>query len=87
MSKTDYRLGGEETWRPDELFLEALYFGFRTTRGIHGPDFTERYGLDLFREKGAALQSLRDEGLVNLTGDILTPTRRGLALADRLCLL
>jgi oxygen-independent coproporphyrinogen III oxidase len=79
--------GGQESLAPDELLLEALYFGFRTIRGIHGPDFTERYGLDLFREKGPALRSLRDEGLVNLTGDILTPTRRGLALADRLCLL
>jgi oxygen-independent coproporphyrinogen III oxidase len=79
--------GGQESLTPDELLLEALYFGFRTSQGIHGPDFTERYGLDLFREKGPALQSLRDEGLVNLSGDILTPTRRGLALADRLCLL
>jgi len=79
--------GGQESLAPDELLLEALYFGFRTIQGIHGPDFAERYGLDLFREKGPALQSLRDEGLVNLAGDILTPTRRGLALADRLCLL
>jgi len=79
--------GGQESLAPDELLLEALYFGFRTIQGIHGPDFAERYGLDLFREKGPALQSLRDEGLVNLAGDILTPTRRGLALADRLCML
>jgi oxygen-independent coproporphyrinogen III oxidase len=78
---------GQENLGPDELLLEALYFGFRTTRGICGSDFTERYGLDLFREKGPALQSLHDEGLVNLQGDILIPTRRGLALADRLCLL
>jgi oxygen-independent coproporphyrinogen III oxidase len=78
---------GQENLGPDELLLEALYFGFRTTRGICGSDFTERYGLDLFRKKGPALQSLHDEGLVNLQGDILVPTRRGLALADRLCLL
>ena len=79
--------GGQESLSSDQLRLEALYFGFRTIQGIRGSDFAERYGLDLFREKGPALQSLRDEGLVNLQGDILTPTRRGLALADRLCLL
>ncbi|HET6488424.1 MAG TPA: radical SAM family heme chaperone HemW [Syntrophales bacterium] len=79
--------GGQESLSPDQLRLEALYFGFRTIRGIRGSDFAERYGLDLFREKGPALRSLRDEGLVNLQGDILAPTRRGLALADRLCLL
>ncbi len=78
---------GREDLTPDELRLEALYFGFRTIRGIRGPDFAERYGFDLIREKSAALQSLREQGLVNLQGEILTPTRRGLALADRLCLL
>jgi oxygen-independent coproporphyrinogen-3 oxidase len=80
-------LGGEENLAPDELCLEALYFGFRTIKGIHGPDFTERYGMDLLREKGPALRCLRDEGLVILEGNCLAPTRKGLALADRLCLL
>ena len=80
-------LAGEEDLSPEELRLEALYFGFRTKRGIHGPDFRERYGIDLFREKGPALRCLRDEGLVTLEDEFLAPTRRGLALADRLCLL
>ena len=80
-------LGGEENLSPDELRLEALYFGFRTIQGIHGPDFTARYGMDLLREKGPALRCLRDEGLVSLEGNFLAPTRKGLALADRLCLL
>jgi oxygen-independent coproporphyrinogen-3 oxidase len=80
-------LGGKENLAPDELCLEALYFVFRTIQGIHGPDFTERYGMDLLREKGPALRCLRDEGLVILEGNCLAPTRKGLALADRLCLL
>jgi len=78
-------LGGEENLTPEEMRLEALYFGFRTKRGIHGPDFRERYGVDLFREKGTALRCLRDDGLVTLEGEVMAPTRRGLALADRLC--
>jgi len=80
-------VAGVEDLTPEELRLEALYFGFRTKRGIHGPDFRERYGIDLFREKGPALRCLRDEGLVTLDDEFLAPTRRGLALADRLCLL
>jgi len=80
-------LAGEEDLSAEELRLEALYFGFRTKRGIHGPDFRERYGIDLFREKGPALRGLRDEGFVTLDDEFLAPTRRGLALADRLCLL
>jgi len=80
-------LAGEEDLSPEELRLEALYFGFRTKRGIHGHDVRERYGIDLFREKGPELRCLRDEGLVTLEDEFLAPTRRGLALADRLCLL
>lgn len=71
----------------EQLRMEALYFGFRTKRGIRGPAFRERYGLDLFREEEAALRGMREEGLIRLDGEVLSPTRRGLALADRLCLL
>ena len=67
--------------------MEALYFGFRTKRGIHGPAFRDRYGMDLFRQEENALRGMLDEGLIRMDGELLTPTRRGLALADRLCLL
>ena len=80
-------VAGLEDLSAEELRLEALYFGFRTKRGIHGPDFRKRYGIDLFRENGPALRHLRDEGFVTLEDEFLAPTRRGLALADRLCLL
>lgn len=78
---------GQEDLSQEQLQMEALYFGFRTKRGIHGPAFRDRYGLDLFREEGAALRGMREEGLIRLDGEVLSPTRRGLALADRLCLL
>jgi oxygen-independent coproporphyrinogen-3 oxidase len=78
---------GLEELSQEELRTEALYFGFRTKRGIHGPAFRDRYGLDLFRAEGAALGVMREEGLIRLDGEVLTPTRRGLALADLLCLL
>jgi oxygen-independent coproporphyrinogen-3 oxidase len=81
-----FPLGGEEDLTQEELRLEALYFGFRTIRGIRCAEFKDRYGLDLLGERGPALQCLRDEGLVSLDGNLLAPTRRGLALADRLCL-
>ena len=80
-------VAGLEDLSAEELRLEALYFGFRTKRGIYGPDFRKRFGIDLFREKGATLRCLRDEGFVTLEDEFLAPTRRGLALADRLCLL
>ena len=78
---------GQEDLSQEQLQMEALYFGFRTKRGIHGPAFRDRYGKDLFRQEENALRGMLDEGLIRLDGDFLTPTRRGLALADRLCLL
>ncbi len=80
-------VAGQEELSQEELQTEALYFGFRTRRGIHGPSFRERYGLDVFRQKGAALRRMRADGLIRLEGETLAPTRRGLAVADRLCLL
>lgn len=79
--------GGQEELSQDELRTEALYFGFRTKRGICGPAFRERYGLDLFGQEGDALRRMRDGGLIRLEGEFLVPTRKGLAVADRLCLL
>lgn len=78
---------GREALSQEELRTEALYFGFRTKRGIYGPAFRERYGLDLFRDEETALRGMKEEGLIRLDGEVLSPTRRGLALADRLCLL
>ncbi|NPV03262.1 MAG: radical SAM family heme chaperone HemW [Syntrophaceae bacterium] len=78
---------GQEELSQEELQTEALYFGFRTRRGIDGPAFRERYGLDLFAQKGAVLRRMRAEGLIRIDGEFLCPTRSGLAVADRLCLL
>ena len=80
-------LEGQEELSQEQLRTEALYFGFRTRRGIDGPAFRERYGLDLFRQEGAVLRRMQDAGLIRLDGEALTPTREGLAVADRLCLL
>ncbi len=80
-------LDGHEELKLEQLRTEALYFGFRTKRGIHGPAFRERFGLDLFSREETALHTMMAEGLILLDGEVLTPTRRGLALADRLCLL
>ena len=78
---------GQEELSLEQLRMEALYFGFRTKRGIDGPTFRERYGLDLFRQKGAVLRRMQAEGLILLEGETLAPTRKGLAVADSLCLL
>jgi putative oxygen-independent coproporphyrinogen III oxidase len=69
------------------LRLEALYFGFRTVKGIHLPNFTENYGLDILSEKKEMIRKLEKEGLIRFDGTFLKPSTDGMALADSLCLL
>jgi len=70
----------------EQLQLEALYLGFRTKRGICLHEFKTRFGCDLLTEKEEILGKLREEGLVSIQDGCLSPTRAGLAIADRLSL-
>ncbi len=78
---------GEEILTPEQLQLEALFLGLRTRRGVDVADLKTRYGSDLLAEKKEILGKLEEEGLVDLRDGIVSPTRRGLALSDRLTLL
>lgn len=71
----------------EQLRLEALYLGLRTRKGIHLETFRMRYGQDLVREKGKFLNQLIGDGLLEICGEYLRPTRQGMAVADSLALI
>jgi oxygen-independent coproporphyrinogen-3 oxidase len=71
----------------EQLRMEALFLGLRKKSGIHLHDFAKQYQWDLAVEKKAILDQFQKEGLVSIRNGFLTPTRAGLALADRLSLL
>jgi oxygen-independent coproporphyrinogen-3 oxidase len=66
----------------EQLRLEALFLGLRTSQGIHLADFTFRFQCDLVAEKKEGIEKLSEDGLVTIEQGILRPTRSGLAVAD-----
>ncbi|MBI4633235.1 MAG: radical SAM family heme chaperone HemW [Deltaproteobacteria bacterium] len=80
-------VASSETLTGEELQLESLYLGLRTKKGIHLEDFKKLHGYDLMLEKGKTLAALEKEGLVEVSGGYLRPTRAGLAVADSLALI
>lgn len=75
---------GRETLTIEQLRLEALYLGLRTRKGIRLQDFSNRYHMDLLKDKRDVLAKLRQEGLISIGYGYLSPTRAGLAVADSL---
>jgi len=80
-------VAGDETLDAGQLAQEALFLGFRTADGIDLQDFRTCYGRDLMAEKADEIGQLQKAGYLQRSGGRLRPTRRGLAVADRLALL
>ena len=77
-------LAGSEELTPEQLALEALMLGLRTTDGVDLAAFEERFGVDLAAANAALLACLEEEGFVRLEGGRLAPTTAGLAVAEAL---
>jgi oxygen-independent coproporphyrinogen-3 oxidase len=74
---------GEDLTRQD-LALEALMLGLRTTDGIDLKYFRERYGVDLRKSNEPLIERLAGDGLLKIEGSALRPTLAGLAVTDSL---
>ncbi len=71
-------VGGEETLTEDQVLMERLMLGFRTSEGV------ECALLQSLPGGRSTLDRLEGEGLLVVRGDRALPTLRGLAVADRL---
>lgn len=80
-------VSGREELTAEQLALEALFLGLRTSRGIHLEQYCSRYGTDLLAEKGPLLEDLGRAGLIVIERGSIRPTRAGMAVADSLALL
>ena len=75
----------EETLKPEQLVLEALALGLRTTTGIDLEHIAGRYGIDLRSANAVLIKGLVGRGLLEgRAGSRLVPTLEGLAMADTL---
>lgn len=73
-------VAGEEVLTSEQLRLEALYLGLRTTDGVDLSLVRQGLGND------GVLEEAAQAGLVTVGEDRVIPTREGLVVADRLAL-
>jgi oxygen-independent coproporphyrinogen-3 oxidase len=65
-----------------ERLEEVLFTGLRLTSGVDGGAVGARYGIDVFRRYGEALQPFIDAAWLVREGDRLRLTREGMLLAN-----
>ncbi len=76
-----------ESLSAEQLQLETLFLGLRTKHGIDIKNYQTRFGVDLFSVKGAIIDRLIRNNILELKNGFLCPTEQGLAIADSLALI
>ena len=56
-------LAAAERLTREQMIMEAIYLGFRTTAGIELSDFRRRFGIDFEKMYQATISDLKHEGL------------------------
>jgi len=75
---------GSERLSREQLALESLMLGLRTTQGVDLGGLGARLGMDILAANRRQLECLAAEGLATLEGERVVPTLEGLAVADGL---
>jgi putative oxygen-independent coproporphyrinogen III oxidase len=75
---------GSERPTPNQLVLEALMLGLRTTGGVDVERLQGLTGVDLLAANLTTLERFEAAGLVAVDGPVIRPTLEGMAVADTL---
>jgi len=76
----------EEFLTPDQLKLETLFLGLRTSEGIDLKLYKKKFGIDLLADKKNVIESLVNNQFVEVKNGHLRPTLAGMAVADSMAL-
>jgi oxygen-independent coproporphyrinogen-3 oxidase len=80
-------VAGDETLSREDLRLETLFMSLRTAQGIDLAAFRLQFGEDLIEKRHSIFQSLVACGFIVANDERISPTTRGLAVADQLALI
>ncbi|HLE18566.1 MAG TPA: radical SAM family heme chaperone HemW, partial [Syntrophales bacterium] len=70
-------VASSETLMDEQLQLESLFLGLRTTKGVHLKDYELRFKHDLLSEKNGMISTLMQKGFIEIRNGWLRPTRIG----------
>jgi len=80
-------VAGDETLGREDLRLETLFMSLRTAAGIDLAAFCLQFGENLPETRYSIIESLVARGFISVSDERISPTRRGLAVADQLALI
>ena len=66
----------------EQLMMEAIYLGFRTTAGVDLEKFQQRCGINFLKLFEATISDFKKEGLLKVTENNCALTRQGMVLLD-----
>jgi oxygen-independent coproporphyrinogen-3 oxidase len=75
-------IAGREKLTREQLIMEAIYLGLRTTRGIELDAFGKRFGINFLNSFEAKIADFEKGDLVKLTQTHCALTRKGMAFVD-----
>jgi len=75
-------LADREKLTREQMMIEAIYLGFRTTQGLDMEDFQHRFGIDFLEAFRRIIMDLEKDGLIKATEDRCRLTRQGMVLSD-----
>jgi coproporphyrinogen III oxidase-like Fe-S oxidoreductase len=66
----------------EQMFMEAVYLGFRTIRGIELADFKNGFGMDFLEAYNETITNFKKDDLLEVTKTHCRLTRKGMVLLD-----
>lgn len=72
----------KETLTKEQMMIEAIYLGFRTTRGIDLDVFKNKFDLNFIEAFGRSIAELESHGMINISQSHCALTRKGLLFID-----
>ena len=72
----------KERLTKEQMMIEAIYLGFRTTRGIDLDEFQAKSGINFTQTFGKTIAELENRGMIKMNEGHCALTRKGLLFID-----
>ena len=75
-------IAAKEKLSREQMIMEAVYLGFRTTRGIDLADFKHRFGIDFLKIFHETITEFKRDNFLKVTNTHCALTQKGMVLLD-----